>query len=150
MSEPVFPDPQNMSREEMMSALFASMVMQQVNLAMLYLGQSPHPETGQPVRDIDAAQMFIQQLEMLESKTKGNLSREETSLLKHSLSSVRMAFVQTVEKGGTAEEPAAKAGPGTASATAPEAKSEAGTPPPPAPDGSAPTDDERKKFVKKY
>ena len=89
------------SRDEMMSALFASMVMQQTQMAMLYLGQMPHPETGQPVHDFEAAQMFIDQLEMLEAKTKGNLSKEEAALLKQSLSSARLAFLQAVKKAET-------------------------------------------------
>jgi hypothetical protein len=69
-SNPARTDPGLMSHDEMTSALFASMVMQQANMAMLYLGQMPHPETGQPLRDLDAARMFIDQLEMLEVKTR--------------------------------------------------------------------------------
>ena len=34
------------SREEIMSALFANMVVQQTNLAMMMLGRVAHPETG--------------------------------------------------------------------------------------------------------
>jgi Domain of unknown function (DUF1844) len=150
MSESSFSDPENMSREELMSALFASMVMQQSNMAMLYLGQVPHPETGQPVRDLDAAQMFIQQLEMLEAKTKGNLGKEEASLLKHSLSSVRMAFVQTVKDGEKVETPASKTEAAPPASPAPDAKAEGGEnagPPSGSPSGA---DEERKKFVKKY
>ena len=85
------------SREEMMSALFAQLVMQQSNMAMLLMGKVPHPQTGETVRDIEASRLFIDQLEMLEAKTKGNLSKEEEQLLKQSLMSLRMAFVQAVE-----------------------------------------------------
>ena len=80
-----------------MSALFAQLVMQQSNMAMLLMGKVPHPQTGQTVRDIEASRLFIDQLEMLETKTKGNLSKEEEQLLKQSLLSLRMAFVQAVE-----------------------------------------------------
>lgn len=82
--------------EEMQSALFAQLVMQQTNLAMMLLGKTPHPESGQSVRDLDAAQMFIGQLEMLEAKTRGNLSPQEAALLKQSLMSTRLAFVETI------------------------------------------------------
>jgi len=149
MNEPSFSNPENMSHEEMMSALFASMVMQQSNMAMLYLGQVPHPETGQPVRDLDAAQMFIQQLEMLEVKTKGNLGKEEASLLKHSLSSLRMAFVQAVE-GGEKATPAVKTEPAPAASPAPDSKTEGGENADPQSDSPTAADEERKKFVKKY
>lgn len=85
------------SREEMMSALFAQLVIQQSNMAMLLMGKVPHPQTGETVRDIEAARLFIDQLEMLEAKTKGNLTKEEDHLLKQSLMSLRMAFVEAVE-----------------------------------------------------
>ena len=136
MSEPTVP-PQDLgpiSREEMMSALFAQLVMQQSNMAMLLMGKMPHPQTGQTVRDIEAARLFIDQLEMLDAKTKGNLTKEEGQLLKQSLMSLRMAFVQAVE---SAEPEAEKA-------EAPkENKIEAGTPP-------AADDESKKKFTKKY
>src|SRR3954466_13935754 len=85
------------SREEMMSALFAQLVMQQSNMAMLLLGKVPHPQTDEKVRDIEAARLFIDQLEMLEAKTKGILNKQEEQLLKQSLMSLRMAFVEAVE-----------------------------------------------------
>jgi hypothetical protein len=85
------------SREEMNSALFAQMVIQQANMAMLLMGKVPHPQTGETMRDIEASRLFIDQLEMLETKTKGNLTKEEAQLLKQSLMSLRMAFVEAVE-----------------------------------------------------
>ena len=85
------------SPDEMRSALFAHMVMQQSSMAMMLLGKTAHPETGQVVRDLEAAKFFIDQLEMLEFKTKGNLNQEEAALLKQSLMSLRMAFVESVD-----------------------------------------------------
>src|SRR6266498_1646296 len=87
----------NASREEVMSALFANMVVQQTNLALMLLGKVPSPETGQPMQDLDAAKMFIDQLEMLEAKTKGNLDKNEEKLLGQSLTSLRLAFVEAIE-----------------------------------------------------
>jgi len=100
MSEPTkMPEPDlgGISREEMMSALFAQLVIQQSNMAMLLMGKVPHPQTGETMRDIEAARLFIDQLEMIEAKTKGNLSKEEDHLLKQSLMSLRMSFVEAVE-----------------------------------------------------
>lgn len=123
------------SREEMMSALFAQLVVQQSNMAMLLMGKVPHPQTGQTVRDIEAARLFIDQLEMLEAKTKGNLTKEEAQLLKQSLMSLRMAFVEAVEspEPKKAEDATPKE----------EPKTEGAAP--------APADEEsKKKFTKKY
>ena len=81
----------------MRSALFAQMVMQQSSMAMMLLGKTAHPETGEIIRDLEAARLFIDQLEMLEYKTKGNLTQEEAALLQQSLMSLRMAFVEAVD-----------------------------------------------------
>jgi len=128
------------SPEEMRSALFAHMVMQQSSMAMMLLGKTPHPETGKVLRDLEAAKLFIDQLEMLEFKTKGNLSQEEAALLKQSLMSLRMAFVEAVDSPSSTVEsqPAHEPPPG-------------GPAPAPEPAAAAPTEDaSRKKFTKKY
>ena len=119
----------NLRSPEMLAAAFAQMVMQQTNMALMLLGQIANPSTGETMRDLPAAQYFIDQLEMIEAKTKGNLSPQESALLKQSLMSLRMAFVEAVNE------------PEAASATpAPEKKAEAPT----AGEESA------KKFSKKY
>ena len=144
MSEAVPSDPSltHGSREELVAALFASMVMQQTNMALIFLGKVPHPESGQIVQDLDAAQMFIDQLDMLEVKTKGNLSAQEERLLKQSLMTVRMAFVHASEHPA----PEAPTAAPTASADAPPEGSASSTPPP----SDAPAEESRKKFTKKY
>src|SRR5437899_5548996 len=70
--------------------------MQQSNLALMFLGKVPHPDRGETVRDLDSAQLFIDQLEMLETKTKGNLNSHESALLKQTLMTLRLAFVEAV------------------------------------------------------
>src|SRR5437867_2677959 len=89
--------PPEAGSEEMRSALFAHLVIQQANMAMMLLGKVAHPETGKTIRDLEAAKLFIDQLEMLEAKTKGNLSKEEAAMLKQNLMGLRMAFVEAVE-----------------------------------------------------
>ncbi|HOX56516.1 MAG TPA: DUF1844 domain-containing protein [Candidatus Paceibacterota bacterium] len=121
--------------DEMRSALFAQMVMQQASMAMMLLGKTTHPETGQVIRDLEAAKLFIDQLEMLEFKTKGNLTAEEAALLKQSLMSLRMAFVESVD----APPPSAGAAPGPTAGT-----------PAPAANVAAADEAPAKKFTKKY
>ena len=87
-----------LDRDEIMSGLFANLVMQQTNMTLMLLGRVPHPETGQTVREIDGAQMFIDQLEMIEIKTRGNLNPMEDKLLKQSLTAVRLAFVEAINE----------------------------------------------------
>ncbi len=134
------------SREEIMSALFASMVVQQTNLASMLLGKTPHPETGQVVRDLEGAKMFIDQLEMLEVKTRGNLEKQEQALLKQSLTMLRLAFVEAVNA------PPEQAAPAKSERTGVPADATAAAPSAfPTPSSPAPEEHEsRTKYSKKY
>jgi len=129
------------------TALFANLVMQQTNMALIFLGQSPHPQTGETTTDIEASSVFIDTLDMLALKTKGNLSRTEADLLQQSLTNLRMAFVAAADAQSTAA-PSASPSPSAPAPPAPNTTA-------PAPDGNTPADaapaeDPRKKFVTKY
>lgn len=148
---------ENATREEIMAALFANMVIQQTNMAMMLLGKVAHPETGKIVQDLDAAKMFIDQLEMLEEKTKGNLSKQEEGLLKQALAALHMAFVEAVDGGrsaGAGEAPTERMSAPKASPEQPQpsqpAPTEAATAKPAEPSSTAASDESRKKFSKKY
>ena len=93
-------------QDAMMSALFASMIMQNTNMAMIFLGQTPNPQTGQTAQDLEHARYFIDQLEMLAVKTRGNLDKHEDALLKQSLTHLRLTFVEAVEHPPKTEPPA--------------------------------------------
>lgn len=122
--------------------LFADLVIQHTNMALVFCGALPHPETGEPVRDLEMARMLIDRLDMLQAKTRGNLGPDETALLRQSLATVRMAFVQAAQEPGPA--PAAAGAAPVAAPTAPP-------PGPPASEpGSSPAEESRKKFAKKY
>lgn len=131
------------------SMLFAGLVLQQANLAAAYLGQAPNPETGHTEVNLEAASLFIDTLEMLEAKTRGNLQPEEARFLADTLTRLRLAFVQAAER-----PPAPAAGPARAE-TAPGTGAQTGSPsppPPPTPE-AAPREEEGgsgKRFVKRY
>src|SRR6266850_3472160 len=138
------------SHEEILSALFANMVIQQTNMAMMLLGKAAHPETGQFYHDVDGARMFIDQLEMLEVKTKGNLNKQEEGLLKQALAALHMAFVEAVDAPATSQKPEPQPGKEkvpaaqAAQTPAPEAKQPAA-----APIETEAAEESRKKFSKK-
>ncbi len=139
-------NPPDAGQADLMSALFAQMVMQQSNLALMLLGKTAHPETGQVVRDVEGAKLFIDQMEMLELKTRGNLNKEEAALLKQSLMALRMAFVECVNSSPPSPDSHAKGeapASGSASATEPSVAASAGG-------VSADEQESRKKFSKKY
>jgi len=83
--------------DEQTTALFAQLVMQQSNMALMLMGKVPHPQSGEAIQDLDAARLFIDQLEMIEAKTRGNLNKDESAILKQSLMTLRLAFVEAVE-----------------------------------------------------
>ena len=91
------PSPGAAPGDDLQTALFLDLVAQHAEMALMFLGRVPHPQTGKTVQDLETARLFISQLEMIEAKTKGNLSPREQALLKQGLMATRMAFVETVE-----------------------------------------------------
>ena len=80
---------------------FIEFVMMQAQNAALFLGQIPNPQTGQAEVNLEVARMFIDQLAMIQEKTRGNLTSEESTVLRNALSSLQMAFVEASQGGGT-------------------------------------------------
>jgi hypothetical protein len=137
-------------REQAISAMFAHLVMQHTNMALIFLGHMPNPQTGQLAQDLEHARYFIDQLEMLEVKTKGNLDKQEEAILKQSLTSLRMMFVEAVNHPMAAPspapaEPAAGAPPSDEQETPVAEPALPGEKPPPASEPPA-----GRKFSKKY
>jgi hypothetical protein len=132
-----------------LSQRFIEFVMMQAQNAALFLGQIPNPQTGQGEVNLELAKMFIDQLGMIQEKTRGNLTNEETAVLRNTLSNLQMAFVEVSQK-PRGESPAASPQPPPA---APPAEPSATSPP--AEPSSAPVTpqaetESRKKFTKSY
>src|SRR5438045_1513508 len=95
-----------------LSQRFIEFVMMQAQNAALFLGQIPNPKTGRGEVNLELAKMFIDQLEMIQEKTRGNLSNEETAVLRNTLSNLQMVYVEVAQNGPkpstTSPEPAAE------------------------------------------
>ena len=76
-----------------------SMLAQSIAFSALhYLGLMTEPESGRASeRDIPLARHNIEILELLEEKTRGNLSTEEARLIASLLYEVRMHFVEATK-----------------------------------------------------
>ena len=61
--------------------------------ALVALGQVAHPQTGKAEVRLDEAKHFIDTLEMLEKKTSGNRTPDETALLDNLVHELRLTFV---------------------------------------------------------
>src|ERR1700730_12343421 len=82
-----------------MTQRFIEFVMMHAQNAALFLGQIPNPKTGQAEVNLELAKMFIDQLEMIQEKTRGNLTNDESTVLRNALSNLHMAFVEVAQKG---------------------------------------------------
>jgi hypothetical protein len=89
-----------------LSQRFIEFVMMQAQNAALFLGQIPNPQTGKGEINLELAKMFIDQLGMIQEKTRGNLTNEETAVLRNTLSNLQMAFVEVSQKGRSESEAA--------------------------------------------
>src|SRR5213595_2414014 len=136
-----------------MTQRFIEFVMMHAQNAALFLGQIPNPKTGEPEINLDLARMFIDQLEMIQEKTRGNLTNEETMVLRNTLSNLQMAFV---EASGGARPPSAPATTAQPEAPQPPPSQPAEQPTSAAPEqtppvaSSEPEPESRKKFTKSY
>lgn len=61
--------------------------------ALLFLGEIPHPGTGQPEVDLERARIQIDMLDLLRVKCRGNLTPAEEGLLDRVLYQLRMLYV---------------------------------------------------------
>ena len=125
-----------------MTQRFVEFVMMQAQNAALFLGQIPNPQTGQGEVNLELAKMFIDQLAMIQEKTRGNLTNEETTVLRNAISNLQMAFVEVSQSApGTAASapPASEAAEKPATEAAPEPSVQ--------PSGES---ESRKKFTKSY
>jgi len=73
---------------------FATLVISFATSALIQMGAAPDPTTGKITKDLAVARQNIDILEILQKKTKGNLSRDEQALLDGVLAEVRMRFVE--------------------------------------------------------
>jgi Domain of unknown function (DUF1844) len=86
---------------------FIEFVMMQAQQASLFLGRIPNPQSGKTEVLLEPAKLFIDQLEMIREKTRGNLTNQESEILNSVLSDLEMAYVQASYS--TSPPPAAEA-----------------------------------------
>ncbi len=138
-----------------LSQRFIEFVVMHAQNAALFLGQIPNPKTGEAEVNLDLARMFIDQLAMIQEKTRGNLTNEEATVLRNALSNLQMAYVEVSREPGRARPPGAPepepTSPQPAPSPAPAEQPSTGTSEPSAPITSVePETESRKKFTKSY
>lgn len=132
-----------------LSQRFIEFVMMQAQNAALFLGQIPNPQTGKGEVNLELAKMFIDQLGMIQEKTRGNLTNEETAVLRNTLSNLQMAFVEVSQQSPRESQAASPEGGSPESSTEPSV-APADEEPADSPMAPQAESESRKKFTKSY
>ena len=82
----------------MSSIDFPTFVLSVASAAMMGMGLAPRPESGQPEVDLELARQNIDLLEMIQAKTRNNLTPDEDRLMERVLYEVRTQFVEVSKK----------------------------------------------------
>lgn len=85
-------------RTELPRLDFATFVMSIVGSALVRLGDAPDPETGRAAEpNLLLARQDIELLDLLQAKTRGNLSGEEERVLNQGLYDIRLRYVEVMK-----------------------------------------------------
>ena len=76
---------------------FNEFIILQAQNAGLFLGQIPNPHSGEKQINLRAAKSVIDSLEMLASKTRGNLTGSEEKLLATALDNLRPLYLAALD-----------------------------------------------------
>lgn len=79
--------------EELPPVDFASFIVSLGTQAMMFLGEIPDPQGKLMEVNLQGARQTIDIISLIQDKTKGNLSEDESKLLQDILTSLRLAFV---------------------------------------------------------
>ena len=136
---------------------FVQFVMIQAQNILYVLGRIPTPEGERLPPNLQAAKMMIDHLDLIQIKTQGNLTAQETKIISEALQQVQLAFVEA--SGGTPAGMMPDRSPQVDMSALEEEMGDEPVPVPapasgsPAPTSlapSSPSDEEKKKYFKSY
>lgn len=79
-------------------SLFIQLIVQFQTSAMIGLGKLPNPITQKIEKDLNAAKLSIDMIDMIKAKTKGNLSEDEERLITQISRDLKLNYVDELEK----------------------------------------------------
>ena len=92
------PERQGGRRQVLPPVDFAGFVLGLGQMALMHLGDIPEPSTRQIARNLEQARHTIDILDMLEEKTRGNLTPEESNLLRALKSELKLKYVKAANE----------------------------------------------------
>ena len=87
-----------MNDDKQNTEMFQGLVISLASAVMQHLGKTLSPVTNKIEKNLPAAQATIDMLDMLEAKTKGNLSGTEDKLLRSVLAELKLNYVETLNE----------------------------------------------------
>jgi len=78
--------------------LFMQLVIQNQQIAMMAMGKIKNPVTDKIDRNLEHAKLYIDTLDMLQARTKGNLTEYEEKFLNETLKELKLNYVDEVDK----------------------------------------------------
>ena len=78
--------------------LFMQLIIQNQQIAMMAMGKIKNPVTDKIERNLEHAKVYIDTLDMLQAKTKGNLSEYEEKFLTETLKELKLNYVDEADK----------------------------------------------------
>jgi hypothetical protein len=78
--------------------LFMQLIMQNQQIAMMAMGKIKNPVSDKIERNLEHAKVYIDTLDMLLVKTKGNLSEYEEKFLTETLKELKLNYVDEVDR----------------------------------------------------
>jgi len=78
--------------------LFMQLIIQNQQIAMMAMGKIKNPVTDQIDRNLEHAKLYIDTLDMLQVKTKGNLSEYEEKFLVETIKELKLNYVDETDK----------------------------------------------------
>lgn len=77
---------------------FSTLVLMFSTAAMVHLGAAPDPVSGETKADLAQAKQMIDLLDVLKTKTAGNLAEGESAMLDALLFDLRMRYLEAVKR----------------------------------------------------
>ena len=77
---------------------FTDLVFMLSTSGLVHLGDIPDPATNESKRNLEGTRWSIDMLALLEKKTKGNLSEQESKILTEVLYNLRMRYLETLKE----------------------------------------------------
>ncbi len=78
--------------------LFMQLIIQNQQIAMMAMGKIKNPVTDKIDRNLEHAKIYIDTLDMLLAKTKGNLSEYEEKFFVETLKDLKLNYVDEVDR----------------------------------------------------